>query len=144
MNSAQGVKPEQELVLLRRAGVTLMPGFEQHPDGSYRCDARTDEYRYIEVRSKDQFWSRFKHPFNDDPKTVGVMINVSSVAGRPSPILFIVECWAASFRPPEIYRTVIDPHTAPAQFYRAVGRDIQQTGRQECYFVPVENFTQIS
>ena len=98
----------------------------------------------IEVQSKDQFWSRFKHPFNDDPKTVGVMINVSSVAGRPSPILFIVECWAASFRPPEIYRTVIDPHTAPAQFYRAVGRDIQQTGRQECYFVPVENFTQIS
>jgi len=150
VNDSRGLRPEVELGILHRSGISESRGYVHQPDGIYGCDAKNDVYRFIEVRHKDHSMARCRKPMDADPRTTGVIINVREVA-RPSPVLFVIECpgdaeeddpliFTSGYRGSRLflyqgYCAVIDPLRAAREFNQGIGR-----GDQSVYFIPVDEF----
>lgn len=124
--------------ILQHPTLTLYPyNGKTGPDAKAKRQG-CDWWTLVEVRIKHCALAICNYPaYPGGP--VGVMINVSSVTMHgKTPFDFLVEDSSGA-----IYRAVIDPLTAATRYPVGPGRDEDDTGKQDCYYVPVEEFEEV-
>lgn len=147
MNSSKGIEPQEELKILHQFGLSNPT---QHPKGGTGPDAIVGDTFY-EVRGKA--WDRATCRKAHGETPAGVLINVCEVEWHRrnggKPFVFLVEFLEedAQYLGRRLLkvggRALIDPLTAQERYARGPGRDVECTGKQQVYGIPVEDFETI-